>query len=325
MIGRPVFHATDPGRLPFRPDCDRNVSLNGQMSESICLVLHRKSANEPYVKEAVRAVRKLGVDFRVLVPFNKKEKPRIVREALDRGAQRIIAGGGDGTINAVADALLAAGEDYSDVTLGVMPLGTANDFARGLDLPSQDLTECLHIACKKPGRRIDVGVLNGRHFINVASAGFGAEITATTPIMLKKALGGSAYTLMGMIKALNLNPYSVRLLVPGEEPVEGRMLFMAVGNNHFAGGGFDVAPHAKLDDGLLDLTAILVDKGTNPAMLANEINDPMNPQNRNVTYRQLAAFTIKSDRKLHCNIDGEPLLRKKLRFSVIPQRLLVAF
>ena len=288
-------------------------------------ILHRKSANEDYVKDAVKTLHSEGHDFRVLVPFNKKEKPRIVHEALRAGATRIIAGGGDGTINAVANAIIGDGRKKPEVTLGICPLGTANDFARGCALPIEDKTACLRIALTRPGREIDVGVLNGRNFINVASLGFGAEITATTPVELKKALGGAAYTLMGMVKALKLTPYPGRVLVPGEEPSTGSMLFAAVGNNHFAGGGFNVAPHAKLDDGLLDLTAILVEKGTNPAILANEFEDPMNPNNQHIAYRQLAEFTIESEQKLHCNLDGEPVHKKRLRFSVRPRHLKVAF
>ena len=295
------------------------------MTEQTCLILHRKSANEQYVKDAVKAVKAMGHKLRVLVPFNKKEKPKIVREALERGATRIIAGGGDGTINAVSNALIRAGDKYRHVTLGVMPLGTANDFARGLELPIDNLTECLRIACTAEGRQIDVGVLNEKYFINVASLGFGAEITATTPINLKKALGGAAYTLMGLIKALNLTPYPCRLLVPGEEPKSGSMLFMAVGNNHFAGGGFDVAPGAKLDDGLLDVTAIVVHKGFNLLTIQGELENPMNPANRNVLYRQLSEFAFESDQKLHCNLDGEPIAKKKLYFSVLPKRLRLAY
>jgi diacylglycerol kinase family enzyme len=103
------------------------------------------------------------------------------------------------------------------------------------------------------------------------------------------------------------------------------MLFMAVANNHFAGGGFDVAPLAKLDDGLLDLTAIRVDRGVNLAGLDKELEDPMNPDNRHIFYRQLSEFVIESDTKLHCNLDGEPVRKRKLRFSVAPQKILVAF
>jgi lipid kinase YegS len=295
------------------------------VTEKTVFVLHRKSANEEYVKAAIKTVRKEGHDFRVLVPFNKAEKPRIVREALEQGAERIIAGGGDGTINAVANALVGKGKIKPQVTLGICPLGTANDFARGCELPVDDLAECLRVACSRDGREIDVGVLNGRNFINVASLGFGAEITATTPIKLKKALGGAAYTLMGMVKALNLTPYEGRVVIPGEDTIEGSMLFAAVANNHFAGGGFDVAPLSKIDDGLLDLVAIRSDRGVNLTNINKELEDPMNPDNVHVAYRQLAEFTIESDQKLHCNLDGEPMQKKKLRFSIRPRHLRVAF
>ena len=295
------------------------------MAEKNFLILHRKSANEPYVKEAVKAVRKQGIELRVLVPFNKAEKPRVVHEALEHGAERIIAGGGDGTINAVANALIGNGKQQPTATMGVFPLGTANDFARGCDLPSDDLTECLRIACTRESRAIDVGVMNGRFFLNVASMGFGAEITATTPVNLKKALGGGAYTLMGMVKAMNLTPYTGKLVIPGQNAIEGNMLFGAVGNNHFAGGGFDVAPSAKLDDGLLDLTAIMQSPGFSLAELSRELENPMNPENRFVAYRQLSKFTIEADRKLHCNLDGEPVCKKKLKFSILPRHIRVAY
>jgi YegS/Rv2252/BmrU family lipid kinase len=204
-------------------------------------------------------------------------------------------------------------------------LGTANDFARGCELPVDDLAECLRIGCEREARAIDVGVLNGRNFVNVASLGFGAEITATTPIKLKKALGGVAYTLMGMVKAMNLSPYEGRVVIPGEETIEGSILFAAVGNNHFAGGGFDVAPLSKIDDGLLDLVAIRSDRGVNLTNINKELEDPMNPDNVHVAYHQLAEFTIESDQKLHCNLDGEPMHKRKLRFSIRPRHLRVAF
>jgi diacylglycerol kinase family enzyme len=103
------------------------------------------------------------------------------------------------------------------------------------------------------------------------------------------------------------------------------MLFAAVANNHYAGGGFDVAPLSKIDDGLLDLVAIRSDRGLQLANISKELEDPMNPDNVHVDYRQLSEFTIESEEKLHCNLDGEPLHKKKLRFSVLPRHLRVAF
>ena len=103
------------------------------------------------------------------------------------------------------------------------------------------------------------------------------------------------------------------------------MLFMAVANNHFAGGGFDVAPHAKTDDGLLDLTAIRYPKSYSVTRLSDELKDPMNQGNEVVYYRQLPEFTIEADNKLHCNLDGEPILRKRLAFSILPRHLGVVY
>ena len=295
------------------------------MASEICLVLHRKSANELPVKEAVKYVRGQGIDLRVRIPWNKKDKPRVVKEALADGAKRVIAGGGDGTINAVVNALVGKGKKPPKATLGVLPLGTANDFAHGLGLPVDDLGRCLEIACTRSPKTIDVGRAGSRCFINVTSGGFGAEITATTPVEMKKALGGGAYTLMGMIKAFNLEPYEGRLLVPGEDPVEGTMLVMAVGNNRLAGGGFEVAPKARLDDGLLDLAIVHNVAAADLSRLAAELKTPDDPDNRLITYRQLAEFTLEATGAVHFNLDGEPTAKKKMKFSVLPQHLDVAF
>lgn len=91
------------------------------MPDKTVLILHRKSANEPAVMEAMKTVKKEGVDLRVLVPFNKAEKPRVVREALERGAKRIIAGGGDGTINAVANALDGEPVHKNKIKFSILP------------------------------------------------------------------------------------------------------------------------------------------------------------------------------------------------------------
>jgi lipid kinase YegS len=296
------------------------------MSTECCLILHRKSANELAVKEAVRYVRGQGIDLRVRIPWNKKDKRRVVREALDAGSTRLIAGGGDGTINAVVNALVGKGRKPPRATMGILPLGTANDFAHGLGLPVDDLGQCLEIACRRPARQIDVGRANKKCFINVASGGFGAEITATTSVKAKKALGGGAYTLRGLIKAFNLKPYEGRLLIPGEEPVEGSMLVMTVGNSNLAGGGFDVAPDASLDDGLLDVAAVTYHpQDSELKTLAKELKAPTSPDNEILYYRQLSEFTIEADVPIHFNLDGEPLLRRRYAFSVLPRHLGVVF
>ena len=102
------------------------------------------------------------------------------------------------------------------------------------------------------------------------------------------------------------------------------MLVAAVGNNRYAGGGFDVAPRASLRDGLLDLALISHDDEFTLPMAIREFQDPFNEENRYVHYWQLEKFTIESREKLHCNLDGEPIRKRKMRFSVLPRHLQVA-
>jgi diacylglycerol kinase family enzyme len=189
----------------------------------------------------------------------------------------------------------------------------------------EDLNRCLEIACTGEPKMIDVGRAGSRSFINVTSGGFGAEITATTPVEMKKKLGGGAYTIMGLIKVFGLTPHEGRLLVPGEEPLDGSMVVMAVGNSRLAGGGFEVAPEARVDDGLLDLAVVGDLKGADVAQLAEELKTPTEPGNEYLYYRQLAEFTLESEREVHYNLDGEPTLTRSMTFSVLPKHLGVVF
>ena len=294
------------------------------MGAETVLITQPKSAIREDVKQAVEFARNAGCMFRVLVPFDVEENQRILREAVAQGARRIIAGGGDGTINATINSLMALKTEGIDVEMGVLPLGTANDFARGMGIPLTDLGKCLQTACSAPAEFIDIGKINDRYFANVASLGFGAEVTATAPPGMRKALGGAAYSLSGFVKARNLEPYPCRVSAPGEEPQEGRMLFMAVGNNRYAGGGYDVAPMANLSDGKLDLAAFTVDPGFTLSALKSELTNPADPANKSIRYAQLSAFTITSEKELHCNLDGEPMISTNFDFSVVPDALRVA-
>lgn len=294
------------------------------MGAETVLITQPKSAIREDVKQAVEFARSAGCAFRVLVPFDVEENQRLLREAVAQGTRRVIAGGGDGTINATVNSLMALKTEGIEVEMGVLPLGTANDFARGMGIPLADLGKCLQIACSAEAGYIDVGKINDRYFANVASLGFGAEVTATTPHSMKKALGGVAYSLFGFVKARDLEPYPCRVTASGEEPQDGRMLFMAVGNNRFAGGGYEVAPMAKLNDGKLDLAAITVAPGFTPLALKDELADPANTGNKFIRYTQRSAFTISSEKDLHCNLDGEPLISTVFEFSVVPGALRVA-
>ena len=126
--------------LDYRANFDGNRIL--KKPAKTCLVLHKKSCTRPEVKAAVKQVRQSGVDVDVYIPWSRKDLRRFVRQAIKEGAQRIVAGGGDGTLNAVVNAMIS-GDKRPKASLGILPLGTANDFAKGAGIDAKDLTSRL--------------------------------------------------------------------------------------------------------------------------------------------------------------------------------------
>ncbi len=282
------------------------------------VVLNGKSAQSPEVREGVMACRQAGHHVEVRVTWEGGQAAEFAEEAARAGYEIVIAAGGDGTVSDVVAGVLAAGE-ASQTAIGVMPLGTANDFATGCGIPREPAA-ALDLAVRATPRPIDVGMVNGRPFINVASAGMGAQITAETPPSMKRALGGAAYSLMGLFKAFTMTPQAGRLITPDGVYV-GKMMLMAIGNSRLAGGGFRVAPRALLDDGLLDLVIVpdvsIPESGTLVSeMIRLETDDP-----QQIVYRQLPAFTIEADHEIPMNLDGEPIHAQRFEITVLPRRL----
>ena len=241
--------------------------------QKACLVLHEDSRARPDVAAAVDHVRASGVDLDLATPESREALHDRVQQAIREGTCRIVAGGGDGTLNAVVTAMMAC-EERAEASLGILALGTANDFARGIGINSADVIDALELACIGTATPIDVGQMNDRYFINAASAGFGAEVTAHTPQDMKRVLGGVAYSIMGFVKAFQFQPYDAKLSLPDGTKAEGPMLVMNVSNSRFAGGGYDVAPRASLRDGLLDVTLVSELTSDNFGRLVDELGDP---------------------------------------------------
>ena len=218
----------------------------------------------------------------------------------------------------MAAGVLQAGESAT-TAIGIIPLGTANDFATASHVPI-DPTKALLLAATAKARPIDVGTVNDRPFMNVASAGFGAEITADTPPGIKRVLGGAAYGLMGLLKAFTMTPHSGKIIT-SEGTFVGRMLLLAIGNSPLAGGGFRVAPRALLDDGLLDLVVVPDVAFPETGSLFSEMVRLGTEDPERMLYRQLASFELESEEDVQMNLDGEPIRERKFRVAVLPRRL----
>lgn len=184
-----------------------------------------------------------------------------------------------------------------------------------------DIAASLRVAVTGQARAIDVGTVNGVYFVNVASGGFGAMITATTPQDIKRRLGGLAYTLSALARLSELNPTVARVAVDEYEAMSINISALVIANNRFAGGGFDVAPAADVADGLLDL-GVISNKGlfSEPGRIAKALN-PKDPLGGLVERTQFHTAIIETETSFHLNLDGEPMLGKRFEVRVHPSRL----
>lgn len=157
------------------------------------LILHGKQALNEEVRAAVNGLRERGWDLAVRLTWEGGDAERLVEEGLAAGYRTLIAGGGDGTLRDVVEALVRA---RSEASLALLPLGTANDFAHaaGIALAPAAALALLEVEPVS----VDIGMAGERAFLNMATGGFGSNVTANTPEELKKVLGGAAYLLTGL-------------------------------------------------------------------------------------------------------------------------------
>ncbi len=280
---------------------DIRVILNG-----------KKAALEP-VRSAIFSARENG-NVEVRATWEAGDVQRLVREASAEGCRRLVAGSGDGTVNEVVDGILQL-PAAERPELAILPLGTANDFATACSIPIEPLA-ALGLAQTGQSCAIDSVQANEFHFINVASGGFGAQVTANTPVELKNFLGGGAYTLSGLVQALNFIPYKGEMRLP-QETLPNEVIFGAVCNGKQAGGGQQLAPSALIDDGLLDIVGLL---HFPPQELGQVLKELMQPD---ASGDYVKRFRVpwaewESNVEMPINLDGEPIKTNKIRFEVLP-------
>lgn len=241
--------------------------------------------------------------------------PETVRDVLDDGSEYrfLILGGGDGSVSSVVDFLA-----HHDVTLGLLPLGTANDFARTLGIPSDIEGACRTIASGKMVD-VDLGLAGDNYYVNVASVGLGVEATRALSPWMKKSVGPLAYPVAAIRAFLNHEPFSARLTFPDgdHEPVEyERLLQVAVGNGRFYGGGMVVAPESGIDDRRLDVYAIELGRHRDLIGVARYLKSGDFIRMDSVRHYRTERVRLETDPELAVNIDGEVVTSTPQDFSV---------
>ena len=201
------------------------------------------------IEQVEQALQTTRVDYHLQPTDNAAQGAAAARQAAEEGWPLIIAAGGDGTINGVANGLMQAAGENQAGTLGIIPLGTANDLADMLNLP-RDITAACQRLSTGNSRLIDVGQVNGHYFVNNSAIGLEPMVTLTQDRM-RWVKGKTRYLLAAIKVILSAQIWSAQLSWDNGD-YNGPLVLVSVGNSPRTGGVFYMTPQAILDDGLLD-------------------------------------------------------------------------
>lgn len=285
-------------------------------------------AGEDALALAQSSLERAGVALAAVHAVDADELRGRIEAELAAGADRVIVGGGDGSLSAAAGALAGTG-----AALGILPLGTANDFARGLRIPD-DLAAAARVIVADRLRRVDVGWAGTRAFLNAASVGASSELTRRLDDGLKRRAGTLAYPVAGAAAAAQ-PPFKVRLGVNGRTE-ELDALQVVVGNGRYHGGGRLVAPGARGDDRLLDVYILAASSTRRRARLRDRLGDlaslaryallllrGRHLEHPGVLHVRCTRASLWTDPPLDIDVDGELVGTTPVEFRVEPAALTV--
>lgn len=225
------------------------------------------------------------------------EAELLARKAAREGFKRIVAAGGDGTINEVVNGLAG-----TTAALGLLPIGTVNVFATELGLPAGDLKQCWQIICDGRTRTIDLPSANGKHFVQLAGIGLDAQAVKETSVAFKRSFGPLSYLVSAAQIASRPPPHLV-IESKGGPPIEGS--FVLVGNGRLYGGPFPFFKRALIDDGLLDVVVFKrigyldIIRYLQDVIFSSSISMP------DLEYFQSKRLRVSSEEEVPVEVDGE--------------------
>jgi diacylglycerol kinase (ATP) len=300
-----------------------SLENNGDEQRAALIVNTRSRSGEQTFFEALDRLEELGVPLGATYAIRDPVRlPETVREVLHESSEYrlLILGGGDGSVSSVVDFLA-----HHHIVLGLLPLGTANDFARTLGIPADVEQACETIAHGKVVD-VDLGLAGDNYYVNVASVGLSVGVTQALSPRLKRRIGALAYPTAAIRAFLSHEPFSAKLMFPDgdREPVEyGRLVQVAVGNGRFYGGGMVVAPQSGIDDRSLDIYAIEMGRHRDLIGVARYLKSGDFIRQEGVHHYRTERVLLETEPGLPVNIDGEVVTRTPQDFSMAHNALRV--
>ena len=242
------------------------------------------------------------------------EAARIAREAAADGCRTVIAVGGDGTANEIANGLVDTG-----TALALYPIGSGNDFARSLGYPRKrrDIARFLASARR---RVIDVGEVNGRIFVNAAGVGIDGHVAERIEASARVVGARLGYFVGALVSIATYRPRPMRIRIDGETR-EGKHLMVVAANGTYFGSGMHVAPTAKLDDGLFDIV-VAGDLGRWASLVAlAKLYRGTHVNGTTIVMKRARVVEIELQRPLRAQLDGETTMAQRFSIRVRPGAL----
>lgn len=264
------------------------------------------------LRSLVAEWREAGHEVRPRATFERGDARRFAQWAR-RHSDLLVVAGGDGTLNEVVNGLATPGRRPR---LGIIPAGTANDFATGLGVPAEPL-EAGRVAIEGRALRVDIARVNQRAFLNVSVGGFGAAVTREASAGAKRWLGPVAYLLNGVRRLAGAEPREGEFICDGEVVFGGTFLFFAVGNGRLTGGGTAIAPEADASDGKLDLVLVKALPRLELIGMLPEIRAGEHLDHPGVIHVRGESIDVRLEEPIPVNVDGEALDGRRFRYGVV--------
>jgi len=241
-------------------------------------------------------------------------------DAARNGCDEIIAAGGDGTLNEVINGIAS---HFAQTRLGLIPLGTGNDFARCLSLPAT-VDENIDIVLSADTTTLDVvraASDHDRYFVNVSAGGFSGIVDEKLTPELKQTWGPLAYIRSAAAALPELRAYRTVVELDQHERVDVDLYNLVIANGRFVAGGLPVAPDADPADGLLDVILIPSRPTSEVVLLAAQIALGKHLKSDAIIFRRAKKVSVQSDPGMWFNVDGELVGNQPIVFEVLPRAL----
>ncbi len=254
------------------------------------------------------------------VTSRRGDAEKFAREAVRKRCGYVVAAGGDGTLNEVINGIATHARQ---VRLGLVPLGTGNDFARSLELPLT-VEENIDILLSQKSMAIDLVRIRSdhtRYFVNVSAGGFSCHVAERLTAKVKRAWGPLAYLRSAAAALPHLHAYETVVVFDDKQQLTVDLYNLVIGNGRFVAGGLPIAPKADPADGLLDVILILKRPGPEMALLAAKIVLGKHISNGAVIFRRAKKIAVRSRPGMWFNVDGESVGKAPAVFQIIPGAL----